>query len=158
MLSSLIAPSAVDRWIALTDEPLPVGVIYDWCLLPSCGAVVLFSGIVRNHAEGRDGVSHLDYEAYEEQVLPRIEAIADQMRGRWPSTGRVAILHRLGRLELTESSVVVAASAAHRAEAFEAARYGIDTLKVSVPIWKRESWEGGQDWATGSHPIGEVTP
>ena len=70
---------------------------------------------------------------------------------RWPNTGRVALLHRTGRLELGESSVIVAVSSPHRAEAFDAARYGIDTLKATAPIWKQETWAGGEDWALGAH-------
>ena len=116
---------------------------YDWCVRPDCGAVVLFSGTVRDHAEGRSGVAHLTYEAYEEHVVPRLEAIATEIRAQWPRTGRIALLHRVGRLELGESSVIVAVSAPHRAEAFEAARFGIDTLKETVPIWKQETWDGG---------------
>jgi molybdopterin synthase catalytic subunit len=142
--------------LALTAEALPVPAAYDWCVRPDCGAVVLFSGTVRDHAEGRSGVAHLTYEAYEEHVRPRLQAIADEIRAQWPRTGRIALLHRVGRLELGESSVIVAVSAPHRAEAFEAARFGIDTLKATVPIWKQETWEGGQDWARGAHELTDV--
>ena len=129
---------------------------YDWTVRPDCGAVVVFSGTVRDHADGRAGVSHLTYEAYEEHVLPRLDAIASEIRRQWPATGRVVLLHRTGRLELGESSVVVAVSAPHRAEAFEAARYGIDTLKSTVPIWKQESWADGEGWALGAHELTDV--
>jgi molybdopterin synthase catalytic subunit len=149
-------PAQGETWLALTAEALPVAAAYDWCVRPDCGAVVLFSGTVRDHAEGRSGVAHLTYEAYEEQVLPRLEAIAAEIRRRWPRTGRIALLHRIGRLELGESSVIVAASAPHRAEAFAAARFGIDTLKETVPIWKQETWEGGRDWALGAHELTDV--
>ena len=124
-----------------------------WAGLPSCGAVVLFNGTVRDHAEGRPGVSSLEYEAYEEEVVPRLAAIAAEARARWPVLGRVALLHRTGALVVRETSVVVAASAPHRPEAFSAARFCIDTLKATVPIWKRETWEGGTDWGTRSHPV-----
>jgi molybdopterin synthase catalytic subunit len=149
-------PAQGDTWLALTAEALPVAAAYDWCVRRDCGAVVLFSGTVRDHAEGRSGVAHLTYEAYEEHVLPRLQAIADEIRARWPGTGRVALVHRIGRLELGESSVIVAVSAPHRAEAFEAARFGIDTLKATVPIWKQETWDGGQDWALGAHELTDV--
>ena len=129
---------------------------YEWCVRPDCGAVVLFSGTVRDHAEGRSGVAHLTYEAYEEHVVPRLDAIAAEIRAQWPRTGRIALLHRVGRLELGESSVIVAVSAPHRAEAFEAARFGIDTLKETVPIWKREQHEGGSTWAAASRPIRSI--
>lgn len=145
-----------ETWLALTTSPLPVGEIYEWSVRPDCGAVVLFSGTVRDHAEGRAGVAHLTYEAYEEQVVPRLDAIAGEIRRRWPDVGRIALLHRIGRLELGTSSVVVSVSAPHRGEAFEAARFGIDTLKATVPIWKQETWTDGQDWALGARDVTEV--
>lgn len=111
---------------------------------------MLFSGTVRDHAEGRTGVEYLTYEAYDEQVEPRLQAIADEVRTRWPTVGRIALLHRTGRLELTESSVVAAVSAPHRPEAFDAARFAIDALKMSAPIWKHEVWDGGADWGTAA--------
>jgi molybdopterin synthase catalytic subunit len=130
---------------------LPISAAYEWAVLPNCGAVVLFSGTVRDHAldqEGvlRDHVESLTYEAYEEQVVPRFESIEVELRLRWPQTGRVALMHRVGTLELGESSVIAVVSAPHRAEAFEAARFAIDALKLSAPIWKHEVWEGGADW------------
>ena len=145
-----------ETWLALTTSPLPVAEVYDWSVRPDCGAVVLFSGTVRDHAEGRAGVAHLTYEAYEEQVVPRLDAIAAEIRRRWPDVGRIALLHRIGRLELGTSSVVVSVSAPHRGEAFEAARFGIDTLKATVPIWKQETWADGQDWALGARDVTEV--
>ncbi len=154
-MSQLSDPRAApfgDRWVALTTNALAVGEIYDWAVLARCGAVVVFSGTVRDHAEGRSGVSQLTYEAYEDQAIARLHAIIDELLVRWPSVGRVAMLHRTGCLELRESSVVVAVSAAHRPEAFEAARFGIDALKASVPIWKHEVWETGSDWGTGAQP------
>ena len=149
----MVPPTQGDDWLGLTTEPLPIPTAYEWCVLTRCGAVVLFSGTVRDHAEGREGVTHLEYEAYEEQVRPRLEAIAVELRQRWPMTGRVAMLHRVGRLELTDSSVVVAVSSPHRPEAFAAARFGIDSLKASVPIWKRESWTEGDAWGLGAHQL-----
>ena len=147
------APTTGDTWIALTEDPLPVAAAYEWSVLPRCGAVVMFSGTVRDHADGRDDVEHLTYEAYEEQALPKLQSIVDELRRRWPVVGRVVLLHRLGRLELGESSVLVVVSTPHRPEAFAAARFGIDALKVSVPIWKHEAWTGGADWALGAQPL-----
>ncbi|MCB0981371.1 MAG: molybdenum cofactor biosynthesis protein MoaE [Ilumatobacteraceae bacterium] len=149
-------PVAGHSWLGVGALALPVAEAYDWCVQPHCGAVVLFSGTVRDHAvdDGgvvRTGVQHLTYEAYEEQVVPRFAAIEAEVRRRWPATGRVAILHRLGRMGVGESSVVVVVSSAHRPEAFEAARYAIDALKASAPIWKHEVWEGGEGWGTGAH-------
>lgn len=146
-------PSDGDDWFGVTESNLPIDVAYDWAIRPQCGAVVLFSGTIRNHAEGRDGVEHLTYEAYEEQVVPRFREIGAEVRRRWPDSGRVALLHRLGRIEIGESSVVAVVSAPHRAEAFEAARFAIDALKESAPIWKHEVWEGGADWGTGAHDL-----
>ena len=143
-------------WVELTADELPITAIYDWATDPSAGAVVLFSGTVRNHAENRTGVTELTYEAYEDHVVPRFGDIVDEMRRRWPTMAKVALLHRVGTLELAESSVVVAVSAPHRGEAFEAARFGIDTLKATVPIWKQEVHDGGKDWGLQSQPISQV--
>ena len=156
----MLAERTEGHWFALTSDELSIGEAYDWTVRPDCGAVVVFSGTVRDHAEEagvrRDGVTHLVYEAYDEQVLPRFRSIVDEMRARWTDLGRVVIWHRVGRLELNQSSVVVAVSAPHRPEAFEAGRFCIDTLKVAVPIWKQEEWSEGSDWGTGAHDIGSV--
>ncbi len=146
-------PTEGDDWLALTDQALPVAAVHDWAVLPQCGAVVLFSGTVRDHAEGRADVEHLTYEAYDSQVQPVFASIVSELRSRWPETGRVALLHRTGRLELEESSVLAVVSAPHRPEAFAAARYAIDALKESAPIWKHEVWADGSDWGTGAHEI-----
>ena len=151
------APLHGDEWLGLTELALPVGEAYEWAVRPDCGAVVLFSGTVRDHAEGRAGVEYLTYEAYDEQVVPRMQSIADEVRVRWPAVGRIVVLHRTGRIELGASSVVVVASAPHRREAFEAARFAIDALKASVPIWKHESWAGGAEWGTGSTVLQEAS-
>jgi molybdopterin synthase catalytic subunit len=127
-----------------------------WAPRPDCGAVVTFSGIVRDHAERRGGVIALTYEAYDAQVVPRLAAIAQETRRAWPAVGRLVLLHRTGELVVGDTSVVVVASAPHRAEAFDAARFAIDALKASVPIWKSETWAGGTDWATGSQPVSEI--
>ena len=145
-----------DTWVALTTESLPAATAHDWAIRADCGAVVLFTGTVRDHAEGRTGVSRLEYEAYAEQVEPKLTAIADTARGRWPDLGRIALLHRIGPLELCELAVVVVVSAPHRGEAFEAARWCIDTLKATVPIWKKERWEGGEDWGLAATELTEV--
>ncbi|MHB1129362.1 MAG: molybdenum cofactor biosynthesis protein MoaE [Ilumatobacteraceae bacterium] len=142
-----------DTWLELTVAELQVGSTYDWVVLPRCGAVVVFSGTVRDHADGRDGVTSLDYEAYDTEVLGKFAEIATEMRQRWVLLGRIALIHRLGMLHLGESSVLVVVSAPHRPEAFDAARFGIDALKATVPIWKREKWAAGDDWATGGKEI-----
>lgn len=155
----LTPPDDCDDWLALTQEALPVGRAADWTVLPRCGALVLFSGTARDHAPGREGVDQLEYEAYEEHVVPRLADISARMREQWPTLGRVALLHRVGLVPVGESSVVVVASSPHRPEAFAAARFGIDTLKASVPIWKRERWNDGESWGLEAQHIlsvGEV--
>jgi len=143
--------------VGLGREPIAVQAALEWAVRPDCGAVVAFAGTVRDHAEGRPNVTALEYEAYESEVEPRLSAIAAEARRRTPATGRLALLHRTGRLVVGETSVVVVASAPHRDDAFEVARWCIDTLKATVPIWKRESWEGGEDWSVCAHPVSEVT-
>lgn len=155
-MDALAPPAHGDDWLALTTAPIPVAAAYEWAVLPRCGAVVAFSGTVRDHAEGRPGISELTYEAYESQVVPRLAAIAAEARARWPVLGRLVMIHRTGRLGLGECSVLVVASAPHRPEAFAAARFGIDAIKSTVPIWKRETWADGTDWALCVHDLAEV--
>jgi molybdopterin synthase catalytic subunit len=140
-------------WVGLTDEPLPTAEAASWAVRPGCGAVVTFAGTVRDHAEGRPGVSRLEYEAYEEQVAPRLAAIAAEARALWDDLGAIALLHRTGVLDVGEASVLVAVSAPHRGAAFDAARYCIDELKRRVPIWKRETWDGGEAWGLDAHDL-----
>ena len=149
----MVSGAVGDEWCELTTNPLPIGAIYDWAVRPDCGAVVLFSGTVRDHAEGRTDVTSLDYEAYDEAALPAFQKIVEETRRRFPDARRIAIIHRTGRVDLTESSVVVAVSSPHRPVAFDAARFAIDALKESAPIWKKENWVGGSDWGTGAHDV-----
>jgi molybdopterin synthase catalytic subunit len=149
-------PDSGDTWLGLTDTALPVNDIGEWAVRPDCGAMVLFSGTARDHSEGRPDVSLLEYEAYEEQVEPRLAALADDMRRRWPELGNIALVHRIGPLEIGESAVVVAVSAPHRGAAFDAAAYGIDTLKSTVPIWKRERWAEGESWGLEAQHVEQV--
>ncbi len=145
--------SSLRDWITCTDAPLPVADALTWCVLPSCGAVVSFVGTVRDHAEGRDDVVAVEYEAYEEQVEPRLATVAAAARTRWPDIGRLVLVHRVGRLLVGDASVLVVASTPHRAEAFEAARFCIDTIKQAVPVWKRETWADGVGWGLGARQI-----
>jgi len=149
-------PAVGETWLGLTGEPLPVERVLVWVGRPDCGAVVLFSGNARNYAEGRPNVTGLAYEAYEEQVVPRLQQMADEARRRWASVGRLAVLHRTGPVEIGEATVVVAVSAPHREEAFAVGRWCIDTLKETLPIWKRETWEGGEHWGLEAQHIVEV--
>ena len=112
---------------------------------PQSGAVVTFLGMVRDYSPGREGVTHLEYEAYREHVEPKIAEIVAEARDKWPVEA-VAAVHRIGSLDVGEVSVGVAVSSAHRVDAFPAARYVIDELKSRAPIWKKEHWSGGAEW------------
>jgi molybdopterin synthase catalytic subunit len=151
----VVPPSGRD-WVSLTSGPLPVDIATEWATTPSSGAVVCFLGVVREHSEGRDGVRGMTYEAYEEEATRRFAELAAETRRRWPDVDRLALLHRVGDLALSDASVVVVASAPHRAEAFDAARFCIDTLKETAPIWKREHWDGGSDWSEQAHTVRPV--
>jgi molybdopterin synthase catalytic subunit len=139
--------------VGLSDASLPVAEASAWAVRPDCGGLVTFSGTARDHAAGRPDVTSLTYEAYESQAVPRLRAVADEARERWPAIGRIALLHRTGTLAIGESAVVVAVSAPHRDEAFAGARFCIDTLKQTVPIWKREAWSGGESWGLDAQHI-----
>lgn len=112
------------------------------------GAIVTFAGLVRNHNQGRR-VTFLEYEAYEPLAVRVLGRIVEEARGFWPDV-RVAVHHRIGRLDIGEASVVVAAASAHRANAFAATRYAIERVKQIVPIWKREHFDGGDVWLEGA--------
>ena len=114
------------------------------------GAIVTFDGFVRNESHGRE-TSYLEYEAYESMAIGKIKEIAAQIHEQF-AIHRVAIVHRLGRLEIGETSVFIAVSAPHRGAAFDACRFAIDTLKRTVPIWKKEYFADGAVWADGELP------
>jgi molybdopterin synthase catalytic subunit len=120
------------------------------------GAIVIFDGFVRDHSKNRRTL-YLKYEAYEPMALAKIQEIAAHLHNHFP-IHRVVMVHRLGRLEIGETSVYIAVSAAHRAAAFDACRYAIDTLKCTVPIWKKEYFEDGSVWADGELPSGPSAP
>jgi molybdopterin synthase catalytic subunit len=148
-------PVTGDDWLGLSGAPLPTAVAAAWIERPDCGGSVTFVGTARDHSDGRPGVHLLEYEAYEEQVVPRLGRIAAEARTRWPTVGRLVMLHRVGRLAVGEAAVVVGASAPHRDEAFAACRFCIDTLKGTVPIWKKESWDGGSSWGLEAQHVAE---
>jgi len=112
---------------------------------PGAGGVVIFSGVVRNETGGRP-VKFLEYEAHAPMAEVKMREIGESLRARWSGVKRVAMLHRIGRLEIGEASVLIAVSAAHRGDAFDACRYAIDTLKRTVPVWKKEHFEDGEVW------------
>lgn len=133
--------------VALTREPIDAGRLIADAKQAEDGAVVVFDGIVRNNTRGRATI-HLDYEAYEEMAEKQMRALALEARTRF-GVRHVTLVHRLGRLEIGETSVLVVVASAHRAAAFDACRWLIDTLKKTVPIWKRETFSDGQVWASG---------
>ena len=121
---------------------------------PEDGAAVVFEGIVRNHTRGRRTI-YLDYEAYDQMALKQMEELAGRALAEFKIRD-VAIVHRLGRLEIGETSVLIVVASAHRAAAFDACRWLIDTLKRTVPIWKKEHFEDGAVWADGEPFPGEI--
>jgi molybdopterin synthase catalytic subunit/molybdopterin converting factor small subunit len=133
--------------IALTREPIDADRLIAAAKQGEDGAVVVFDGIVRNNSHARQTV-HLDYEAYEEMALKEMNALARDARTRF-AVRYVTMVHRLGRLQVGETSVLIIVASAHRAEAFDACRWLIDTLKKTVPIWKKETFVDGAAWAAG---------
>jgi len=130
---------------AVVDRPLSPDEVAGQVDDPGAGGIVIFSGVVRNQTDGRP-VKFLEYEAHAAMAESQLRQIGAAIRSRWPGVQRVAMLHRVGRLEIGESSVLIAVSAAHRGDAFEACRYAIDTLKRTVPVWKKEHFEDGEVW------------
>lgn len=135
--------------VEVVDRPLdPAGALKE-VERDRAGAAVVFVGTVRDHSEGRSNVTHLEYEAFGDRVEGVIRTIVDETRARWEILAGV-VEHRVGRVNLGEPAVVVAVSSAHRADAFEAARYLIDELKARAPLWKKEHWPGGAEWVEGA--------
>ena len=133
--------------VLLVPDAIDIGALMQFVRADEDGAVVTFDGFVRNESHGRSTL-YLDYEAYESMAMAKMSEIAAQTRAKYP-IHRVAIAHRVGRLVIGETSVFIAVSAAHRAAAFEACRFAIDTLKKSVPIWKKEFYADGAVWLEG---------
>ncbi len=129
---------------SLSEHPLDEAAVNARVAGPDCGGVVTFVGAVRDQSRGHD-IRHLEYEAYPEMALREMERITEEAAERWPGS-RVAIAHRVGHLEIGDLAVVVSAAAPHRAEAFSACRFAIDTLKKRVPIWKKEVANDGAFW------------
>jgi molybdopterin synthase catalytic subunit/molybdopterin converting factor small subunit len=128
----------------LTAEPLSVDAVVDEVRSDAAGAIATFIGTTRVQSRGRT-VLHLDYEAYEEMAEQVMAEIATELKGRYDLCG-IAIHHRTGRVEIGEASVVIAVSAPHRQDALAACKDAIDTLKEQVPLWKKEFYEGGEEW------------
>ena len=129
----------------LTEEPLSEAWVATEIGDPEAGGLVVFSGVVRNETGGRR-VKFMEYEAHPQMAEAKMREIGETVRTRWKGVKRLVILHRVGRLEIGEASVIIGVSAAHRADAFEACRFAIDRLKETVPIWKKEYFEDGEVW------------
>lgn len=145
----LLPPVSGGAHTALTSAAIDVAALLDRVRHRDAGAVVLFLGTVRDHNYGRR-VEFLEYEAYQALALREMERVAAEAEQRWPLLG-IGMEHRVGHLDVGEISVAIAVAAAHRREAFEAGRFAIDTLKHTVPIWKKEVWGDGSEWV-GSEP------
>jgi molybdopterin synthase catalytic subunit len=148
-------PVAGSDWIRLQREPIDAGLLVAAVKDGEAGAVVVFDGIVRNNTRGRRTL-HLDYESYEAMALSQMQALARDAQQRF-GVRRVALVHRLGRLQVGETSVLIVVASAHRALAFDACRWIIDTLKKTVPIWKKEWFEDGAVWADGEPFPAEIS-
>src|SRR5215475_13730430 len=140
LLSIGVAPLSLESLVALVaDRGAATG---------SDGAVTTFLGLVRNHNAGRR-VQYLEYEAFEPLALKAFQRISEEISGLWPDV-RMALHHRIGRIEIGDASVAIAAASAHRGEAFAACRYTIERVKQIAPIWKREFFDGGDVWIEGA--------
>ena len=128
----------------ITDQPLSLEPLVSAVTRSSSGAVASFLGVVREQTRGRQ-VLYLEYEAYREMAIPKMREIADEIRRKW-KVDEIAMVHRIGHLEIGETSVAIAVSAPHRHQALAACAYAIDRLKETVPIWKKEVWTDGEEW------------
>ena len=128
----------------VTDQPLLIEPLVSVVTRSSSGAVAIFLGVVRDQTRGRQ-VLYLEYEAYREMAIPKMREIADEIRRKW-KVDEIAMVHRIGHLEIGEASVAIAVSAPHRHQALAACAYAIDRLKETVPIWKKEVWTDGEEW------------
>lgn len=135
----------VDRLFQVVDHPIDADGVIRRVQHPGNGAICVFHGVVRDHAQSGRQTSFLEYEAYQAMAEAKMAEIAEDLRRRW-GIERVAMTHRIGRLGIGESSVVIAVGTPHRKQAFEACEYAIDRLKAEVPIWKKEIGPDGEEW------------
>lgn len=135
----------------VTYDPITLDEVAAMVVQPHTGAVATFAGVVRNVSDGK-AVAYLEYEAYQEMAVAKMQQVADEARARWPKIVDIAIVQRIGHLEVGDAAVVIAVSSGHRDEGcFEACRYAIDRLKEIVPIWKKEVGSGGEEWVEGDY-------
>ena len=137
----------MEPFIQITREPLDRNALVAAVTHPGTGGIVVFEGVVRDNARGKQ-IRYLEYDVYPEMAVKQIREILAEAERRW-NVDRVAVAHRIERLEIGEASVIIVVATPHRAEAFEASRYIIDTLKTTVPIWKKEVAMNGEEWVEG---------
>ncbi len=139
----------------ITRQPIDLNALYHRVAFAGAGAILLFSGVVRDHSQGK-AVDHLEYEAYPEMAEQAMRDIIAEIHARWPDV-RVAMAHRIGKLKIGEASLVIAVAAPHRPEAYAASRYAIERVKAILPVWKKEFTLDGEHWVEG--PVaGELPP
>ncbi len=142
---------AEDDKFAITFDPISLEEMQAKVLTPGTGAVAVFSGVVRNVSSGKD-VNYLEYEAYEEMAVAKLRQVADEARAQWPKIVDIAIVQRIGKLDVGDNAVIVAVSSPHRGDGcFEACAYAINRLKEIVPIWKKEFSPDGSEWIEGDY-------
>ena len=152
--SSLVYPHfSLNKMIALTPDPIDISSAYKYLQTDGAGAIDFFFGVVRNNTPDADGqrrdVDKLEYEAYGAMAVKEMQKIADEAHRQWPIL-KYAIVHRTGTLRIGEIAVLIGVATPHRAEAFEATRYIIDTIKQTVPIWKKEIFVDGEVWVNAT--------
>ena len=139
----------------ITREPIDKLGLEQRLLTGGAGAVVTFDGVVRDNTKGRK-VLTLDYDAYPPMAVKEMRRVGEEIRQRWPEVERIGIVHRFGKMKISESSVVIVVTSPHRKVAFEACHYAIDRVKQVVPIWKKEIFEDGEAWVEGQRPDGQA--
>lgn len=153
--NSLTSARSVVKDALITSKPLDLNALMQRVAFPGAGAILTFSGVVRDNAHGK-AVKHLEYEAYPEMAEQTLRDIIAQVRERWQDA-RVAMAHRTGRLKVGEASLIIAVAAPHRSEAYAASRYAIERVKAILPVWKKEFASDGDHWVEG--PVaGELPP
>jgi molybdopterin synthase catalytic subunit len=147
---ALIPPvsGGADPLFRVTGDILDAQALAELVRRDEAGAVALFYGVVRNNSEGRE-VERLEYEAYEPMALRKLREVAGETKSRFPEISEIGAWHRIGVLEIGETSLLVAVSSAHRQAAFEACHWAVDRIKEVVPVWKKEYWRGGSGWVEG---------
>jgi molybdopterin synthase catalytic subunit len=148
-----VESTSTPDWVSVSPILLSAADLTAWATRANCGAVVTFCGTVRDNSHDLVDIQALEYETSVAMAERRMLEIVAEARNRWPMLGAVAIHHRMGRVELCETAVVVAVSSPHREEAFDAAQFCIDAVKNCVPMWKRELWEGGSAWSEEGRTI-----